>query len=103
MAFTTSDGGENWTKTYEGPTDLSLMSVSFASDTEVWIAPAQQVSRGKLATNFMYSNDAGKTWTSKQLLENCFAIEVDFSKVDGSGAAACLNSQGTAGAVAMYL
>lgn len=102
LAFTTTDGGENWTKTYEGSTDISLMAVSFASDKEVWIAPAQQVGR-QLATNFMYSADAGQTWTSKQTLDNCFALEVDFSKTDGSGATACLNSAGTAGAVAMYL
>jgi hypothetical protein len=100
VALATNDGGKSWTKTWESTEAISMMSVRFNGDSEVWIAPAVSAGRGQLGTQFMVSSDGGQTWTAKQTLDNCFAISMDFA--DGVGVCACLNSSGTAGALAMY-
>lgn len=98
VAYTTVDGGATWEQTFSS-SDVSLMSVRFVSETEVWIAPTKKSGR-TLSAEFMKSTDGGKTFTLVQSLDNCMAADMDFA--DGAGFAACLSSSGSAGFVALY-
>ena len=100
VAYTTFDGGNTWEKTFSSTAYVSLTSVVFSSATDAWIAPCKKSGR-TLSGQFMKSTDGGKTFSLVQSLDNCYAIDLDFSQ-DGAGYAACLSSSGSSGSVATY-
>jgi len=102
VALSSQDGGKTWAKTFESSNQyMSVMSVLMTSPTQGFIAPVGPgASRGGIAADFMLTTDGGLTWSASQSLDNCYAIDADGA--DGFALAACLNSSGSAGSIAMY-
>lgn len=101
VALASQDGGKTWAKTWESTNQyMSVMSVLMTSATDGFIIPAGPGDTHGIQSDFMLTTDGGMTWTASQQLQNCFAIDADGA--DGFALAACINSSGSAGSIAMY-
>lgn len=105
VAFMTSDGGATWKETLTSsgnvPDNLvSMMGAAWQDDNNGWLAGVAKDGR-TLTGIFFKTTDGGNTYTVGQELENCYPIDLDMKGT--TGAAACLDSSGTSGYVAMYV
>lgn len=98
VAYTTTDGGETWQKSFSS-NDFGLMAAKFVSETDVWIAGTGLSGRHVMG-QFYYSSDSGTTFTLVQSLDNCYVLDIDFA--DGVGFASCSSSSGSTTTVAIY-
>lgn len=99
VAYATLDGGNTWSKTDFGTSMVSLVSCTFVNENEMYVAGAAVTGRS-LVGQFYKSTDGGLTFNLETTVDNCYPFDVDFGETVGF--AACLNSAGSSGAVAIY-
>jgi hypothetical protein len=76
------------------------VGAAWQDDNNGWLAGVAKDGRD-LTGLFYKTTDGGASFSLEQSLLNCYPIDLDFKGT--TGAAACLDSSGSYGQVAMYL
>ena len=100
VGFTSVDGGNTWSQTWNSADLYSLMSAAMTSPTQGWLAGVTHSVKDGMVGQFYTTNDSGTTWTLAQSLPNCYPTSISFSS--GQGAAACISSSGSTAQAALY-
>lgn len=89
LAYTTFDGGDNWTLALS-ENQPSLMSVKMVDEDTVWLGGAA-INNHMIGGGFWLSTDGGNTFTLSQVLPSFIVTDIDFN-VNTGFAAGCAPS-----------